>query len=151
MARLCSDEDFSFPVVEELRRLGHDVLTAQEAGQGNTGVTDSAVLAYAIARDRAVLTFNRLHCINLHRRVPAHRGIVVCTRDDDTAGLAMRIDQAIASGPSLDNLLLRINRPQKPCRQGRCAALDFHGEARPGQLSQRAPASGGESREKTGT
>ena len=49
MARLYSDEDFSYPVVEELRRLGHDVLTAQEAGQGNLGVTDSAVLAFSIA------------------------------------------------------------------------------------------------------
>ena len=27
---LYADEDFSFPVVEELRRLGHDVVTAQE-------------------------------------------------------------------------------------------------------------------------
>src|SRR5438874_11464206 len=35
MVKLYSDEDFSFPVVEELRRLGHDVLTAQEAGQGS--------------------------------------------------------------------------------------------------------------------
>jgi hypothetical protein len=50
MARLYGDEDFSLPVVEELRRLGHDVLTAQEAGQANLGVTDSAVLALAITR-----------------------------------------------------------------------------------------------------
>jgi Domain of unknown function (DUF5615) len=45
MAQLYCDEDFSFPVVEELRRLGHDVVTAQEAGQANLGVTDSAVLS----------------------------------------------------------------------------------------------------------
>ena len=45
MARLYSDEDFSFPVVEELRKLGHDVLTAQEAGQSNQGISDSRVLA----------------------------------------------------------------------------------------------------------
>jgi hypothetical protein len=114
MARLYSDEDFSYPVVEELRRLGHDVLTAQEAGQGNLGVTDSAVLAFAIARDRAVLTFNRRHFINMHRRVSSHRGILVCTRDDDVLGLALRIHQAILECPSLDNQLLRINRPQAP-------------------------------------
>lgn len=29
---LYADEDFPHPVVEELRRLGHDVLTAQEDG-----------------------------------------------------------------------------------------------------------------------
>ena len=34
MARLYADEDFSYPTVEGLRRLGHDVLTAQEAGEG---------------------------------------------------------------------------------------------------------------------
>ena len=114
MARLYSDEDFSCPVVEGLRRLGHDVLTAQEAGPGNLGVTDSAVLAVAIARDRAVLTFNRRHFINLHRRASSHRGILVCTRDDDVLGLALRIHQAILDCPSLDNQLLRINRPQAP-------------------------------------
>lgn len=41
MADLYGDEDFSFAVVEELRKLGHDVLTAQEAGQGNQGAADS--------------------------------------------------------------------------------------------------------------
>ncbi len=33
MAALYADENFDYPVVLELRRLGHDVLTAQEAGQ----------------------------------------------------------------------------------------------------------------------
>ena len=114
MAKLYSDEDFSYPVVEELRRLGLDVLTAQEAGQGHRGVTDSAVLAFAIARDRAVLTFNRRHFINLHRRASSHRGIVVCTRDDDVVGLASRIHRSVMSCQSLDNQLLRINRPPTP-------------------------------------
>jgi hypothetical protein len=114
MASLYSDEDFSYPVVEELRRLGHDVLTAQEAGHGNRGVTASAVLTFAISLDRAVLTFNRRHFINLNRRVSSHRGIVLCTRDDDVLGLALRIHQAIMSCPSLDDQLLRINRPQAP-------------------------------------
>jgi hypothetical protein len=40
--------DFSYLIVAELRKLGHDVLTAQEAGQGNRGVTDSGFLAFAI-------------------------------------------------------------------------------------------------------
>jgi hypothetical protein len=30
---LYADEDFPFPVVEQLRQLGHDVLTAQEDGR----------------------------------------------------------------------------------------------------------------------
>jgi hypothetical protein len=114
MARIYSDEDFSYPVVEELRRLGHDLLTVQEARQGNLGVTDSAVLAFAIAQTRAVLTFNRRHFINLHHRVSPHHGIIICTRDVDVLGLAVRIHQAIQGCPILDNQLLRINRPQAP-------------------------------------
>ena len=114
MAGLYSDEDFSYPVVEELRRLGHDVLTVQEVGQGNLGVTDSAVVDFAIVEDRTVLTFNRRHFIDLHRRISSHRGILVCTRDDDVPGLARRIHQMILSCPVLDDRLLRINRPQAP-------------------------------------
>jgi Domain of unknown function (DUF5615) len=38
MARLYADEDFPLPVVEELRRLGHDVRTVQEAGRANQGI-----------------------------------------------------------------------------------------------------------------
>jgi hypothetical protein len=33
MARLYADENFPQPVVMGLRRLGHDVLTVQEAGK----------------------------------------------------------------------------------------------------------------------
>ena len=35
MSRLLADENFPLPVVEELRRLGHDVLTVQEGVRGN--------------------------------------------------------------------------------------------------------------------
>lgn len=45
IARLYADENFDEPVVEELRRLGYDVLTAQEAGQRKQ--PDPAVLAFA--------------------------------------------------------------------------------------------------------
>src|SRR2546423_1010405 len=40
MASLYADEDFHYQAVTELRRLGHDGLTVQEAGQGGQGVTD---------------------------------------------------------------------------------------------------------------
>ena len=33
MARLYANENFPLPTVEELRRLGHDVLTVRETGQ----------------------------------------------------------------------------------------------------------------------
>lgn len=40
MALLYADENFHLRVVEELRPLGHDVLTAQQAGQANQKILD---------------------------------------------------------------------------------------------------------------
>jgi hypothetical protein len=66
MARLYADEDFSYPVIQRLRQLGHDILIAREAGQTNQGIEDAAVLASATAAGRVPLTFNRRHFIRLH-------------------------------------------------------------------------------------
>lgn len=49
MAHFYSNENFPFPVVEELRKLGHDVLTIQETGKANQQYPDEAVLASASA------------------------------------------------------------------------------------------------------
>jgi hypothetical protein len=49
-----ADENFRYPVVEALRRLGHDVLTCQEAGRAGSGIEDDAVLADALALGRIV-------------------------------------------------------------------------------------------------
>jgi hypothetical protein len=114
MARLYADEDFDHPIVDELRRLGHDVLTVHEAGQGNRRIPDDAVLAFAIARGRAVLTFNRRHYIRMHLSSQAHAGIVVCTWDADAAALASRIDTALSNCPTLDSQLIRITRLHRP-------------------------------------
>ena len=42
---LYADENFPLRVVEELRRLGADVLTMLEDGRANQSVTDQVVLA----------------------------------------------------------------------------------------------------------
>lgn len=113
MARLYVDEDFSYPVVQRLRQLGHDILTAHESGQAGQGLVDAAVVAFATASGRAVLTFNRRHFIRLHFEVPSHAGIIVCTRDDDVTALAQRIHQQLQTAPTLQNQLLRIYRPSR--------------------------------------
>ena len=64
-------------IVEALRRLGHDVLTAQEAGQANRAIADEKVLEFAVESNRAVLTLNRWQFIALHAARPRHSGIVV--------------------------------------------------------------------------
>ncbi|HEY7423269.1 MAG TPA: DUF5615 family PIN-like protein [Gemmataceae bacterium] len=111
MASLYADEDFSYPVVEELRRLGHDVLTAHEAGRANQRIPDPDVLDFACLSNRALLTFNRRHFIRLAHSIPSHSGIIVCTRDDDVLALAQRIHAEISSSPSLANRLIRVYRP----------------------------------------
>ncbi len=52
MARFYSNENFPLQTVEELRRLGHDVLTSLEAGNANQASSDSEVLGFANAQNR---------------------------------------------------------------------------------------------------
>jgi hypothetical protein len=111
MARLYANENFPHPVVAELRRLGHDVLTTSEAGNAGQAVPDEAVLAFARADKRAVLTLNRKHFVRLHRIQSAHEGIIVCTFDPDFAGQAARIHTALSSQGELPGQLIRVNRP----------------------------------------
>lgn len=111
MARFYSNENFPIPVVEELRQLGHDVLTIQETGKANQEYPDDGVLNLAIADNRAVLTINRKHFRNLHRERPDHKGIILCTADNDFIGQAHRIHKAVEIYETMDGQLIRVNRP----------------------------------------
>ncbi|MEI8372564.1 MAG: DUF5615 family PIN-like protein [Planctomycetota bacterium] len=83
MARLYSNENIPFPVVEELRNLGHDVLTVFETGKAGQSWPDESVLEFAMFEGRCVLTVNRRHFVRLHGLRPDHAGIIVCTFDPD--------------------------------------------------------------------
>jgi predicted nuclease of predicted toxin-antitoxin system len=113
MASLYSNENFPKRVVEELRRLGHDVLTSYEAGRANQKIPDDQVLEYAISQNRAVLTLNRVDFIRLHQQAPgAHAGIIVCTRDDaNPQAFAERIHAALSIHSDPAGQLIRIVRP----------------------------------------
>ncbi len=111
MARLYANENFPFPAVEELRRLGHDVVTIQETGKAEQALPDAEVLREAYKDQRAVLTFNRKHFIKLHESTTDHEGIIVCTMDLDFVALAKRIHDVIKRQMNLSGNLLRINRP----------------------------------------
>jgi len=108
---LYADEDFSFPVVEEPRRLGHDVVTAQE--DQRTATSDPENLARAHSLGRAVLTHNRRHFERLHRQGADHSGILSATHDSNFIPLAHRID-AILAAVSPGRWCLRINKPPSP-------------------------------------
>jgi hypothetical protein len=111
LASFHADENFHCPVVEALRRLGHDVLTCQDAGRAGSGVSDDIVLADALALRRVILTQNRKHFIRLHNTGRPHTGIVVCTFDRDAEALARRIDGAVSAEPPGARWLVRVNRP----------------------------------------
>ena len=111
MASLYANENLPLPVVEELRWLGHDVLTTSEAGNAGQAMPDESVLLFACAQGRALVTLNRRHFVRLHRGRPQHQGIIVCAFDPDFAALAQRIHEAIVRQPLLVGQLLRINRP----------------------------------------
>jgi Domain of unknown function (DUF5615) len=97
MAQLYADEDFPLPVVEALRQLGHDVLTAQQSGNANQSIADADVLIFARAQGRALLTLNRREFIRLHRADQRHAGIIVCRHDTHFQALAEWISIAIQS------------------------------------------------------
>lgn len=108
--RFYSNENFDLQVVECLRQLGHDVLTAFEAGNANQRVPDDQVLNFASAQKRILLTFNRKDFFKLHKSGVRHSGIVACTYDPNYAGLALRIQESIQNIDSFENQLLRVYR-----------------------------------------
>ncbi len=110
MAKLYTNENVPLPVAEELRLLGHDVMTVQESGLGGQSVPDRTVLRFAIDQGRCLITFNRRHFVKLHEVTPGHLGIIVCTADSDFVALATRIDAAARGNPSVAGTLMRVNR-----------------------------------------
>jgi hypothetical protein len=114
------------PAVQELRRLGCDVLTTVEAGKADQAISDEQVLEFAREQQRILVTLNRKHFIRLHGQYRDHAGIIVCTFDPDFAGLAQRIRAAIDSSEGMEGTegiegnaqlagqLIRVNRPNNP-------------------------------------
>src|SRR5437870_13235338 len=84
---LYADENFPLSTVDELRRLGHDVLTALE-DRANQSIPVEDLLARATEIGRTLLTINRLDFKRLHRQMPDHAGIIICTEDPDRVGQA---------------------------------------------------------------
>ncbi len=105
---LYADENFDYPVVNELRAIGHDVLTAQQDGRRQA--PDPVILARAHALGRVVVTFNRRDYERLDRQGQTHSGIVSATHDLDVQALAARIDAALA-GRTPGRWCIRVNKP----------------------------------------
>jgi predicted nuclease of predicted toxin-antitoxin system len=110
MVKFYADEQFPKDVVTYLRELNHDVLTVQEAGNGNQKIPDEAVLAFATSCDRAVLTLNRYDFIRLHKQQPNHAGIIACTENPNFERLAVKIHGSVSLLDSLQGQLIRVYR-----------------------------------------
>ena len=110
MAQLYADEDFFWPAVVELRLLGHDVLTAFEAGMANQKIADVDQLKFAAGQGRAILTRNVRHFRRLHRQGHAHAGVIACSTDHDYVGQAQRIHAALQALPDLAQQWIRVYR-----------------------------------------
>jgi predicted nuclease of predicted toxin-antitoxin system len=108
---LYADENFPLRVIEELRRLGHDVVTAFEDGRANQSITDRELLERAKEIGRTILTLNRLDFKRLHLQLPDHAGIIICTEDPDRVGQAQRVSESIAAVGKLSGQLIRVYRP----------------------------------------
>lgn len=111
MHRLYANENYPLNGVERLRVLGHDVLTAQEAGNAGQRIPDEEVLRYAKEHGRAVVTLNRRDFVMLHEASDDHLGIIVCTQDLDFEAQAGRIHDSIAGIVDLARQLIKVNRP----------------------------------------
>ena len=110
MAALFADENVHRGLTDALRALGHDVLTAHEAGRANQKIPDADQLVHATSLGRAVLTNNRRDFHKLHRADPSHAGIITYTRDADTDSLGQRLHDAIVKAGPLSGQLIRIIR-----------------------------------------
>ena len=107
---LYADENFPLRVVEELRRLGIDVLTVFEDGRANQSITDQDILARAMELGRAILTLNRRDFKRLHFLVPSHSGIIICTEDPDRLYQAQSIAESLADAVELQGRIIRVYR-----------------------------------------
>jgi len=82
LAKLYLDEDIHKRVAYALRLRGFDVVSTSEVG--NTGLSDSEQLAYAVAEKRALVTFNVVDYVKLNKEYlllgKDHYGIVVSSQ-----------------------------------------------------------------------
>ena len=114
MGRFYTDEDVPCGVVEVLRRLGHDVLTCEEAGRANRRVEDVAVLADAAAMSRILVTRSRDDFKKLHDEGRFHCGLVLCHFDPNPDRQARLIESQVEGQPHGAPWLVLVHRSARP-------------------------------------
>lgn len=116
LIRFYSNENLDADLVQVIREFGYDVLTSYEANQANQSIPDNAVLQYAIADNRCILTFDRSDFLTLHRSMINHCGIVACREmNDDYSVQVQALHEYVNYGQAnLQNRFLRLLKRNKP-------------------------------------
>jgi hypothetical protein len=86
------DQHYPAAVTQGLRRLGINVLTAQEAGR--CGLLDSEQLAFATSQERVMATFDS-NFLALHQSGVAHAGIAWCPQQKYGIGMLIQLLQLL--------------------------------------------------------
>jgi len=110
--KLYTDEHIDPALAVQLRQVGYDTQSTQEAGLANQNVGDEDQLIYAAGQGRALLTFNIADFIDLDREWKAsgraHAGIIVSAEITNFAELFRRVKLHLDTYPPTvqDNIWL---------------------------------------------
>ena len=113
MIKFYSNEHFPLEWVYELRKLGYDVFTSQEAGQANLSISDADVLKFAHEQNRVVITLNRQDFIDLNKQGKSHSGIIICKDFYQQYGSLKQKESYLEQTIFLHNFLLNDNQSLK--------------------------------------
>lgn len=105
--KLYANENLRRQLVNELRKLGYDVLTSKDAGQDHQSIPDDEVLRFAHAQSRAVIN-NRKDFRKLHRHGNPHSGLILCQESRDDFDYAQLIDNQLMGVDNISNQLIEI-------------------------------------------
>ena len=115
-----ADEDVKREIVNLLCSKGHNIATAQQAG--NAGISDKEQLEYASHKGIPIITHNKIDFIKLHQSEQEHSGIFSISRNMTNEHAAARTSDAISKCPDMANTLVRVNQGEM--------IIDRHGEER---------------------
>ncbi len=120
MTDLYADEDTNREIVDRLSSEGHNITTAQEAG--NEALSDQEQLSYAHENSEPIITHNKIDFIKLHQSGQEHSGIFSVSRNMTNEQAAVRTHDAISKFPDMANTHVRVNKGEM--------IIDSHGEER---------------------
>jgi len=105
-----ADENLPYDLVQELKRMGYDVLRAYDVGNANKWIPDDQVLATATNLARTVLTCNRRDFLILHRSGINHEGIILFKDPENFVAVGQFLHEYFITQSRLVNRLLRVLR-----------------------------------------